>query len=63
VGETWAPRSHELRELLGRNGVPFGFYPADGPDGERLLEEAGAAGMAAARFRDPTPLVAAGTLR
>jgi thioredoxin reductase (NADPH) len=43
VGETWAPRSHELRELLGRNGVPFGFYPADSPDGQRLLEEAGAA--------------------
>jgi thioredoxin reductase (NADPH) len=46
VGETWAPRSHELRELLGRNAVPFGFYPADGPDGQRLLEEAGAAGSA-----------------
>jgi thioredoxin reductase (NADPH) len=44
VGEEWAPQSHELRELLGRNGVPFGFYPADGPDGQRLLEEAGAAG-------------------
>jgi thioredoxin reductase (NADPH) len=46
VGETWAPRSHELRELLGRNGVPFGFYPADSPDGQRILEEAGAAGRA-----------------
>jgi thioredoxin reductase (NADPH) len=46
VGETWAPRSHELRELLGRNGVPFGFYPADSPDGQRLLAEAGAAGRA-----------------
>jgi thioredoxin reductase (NADPH) len=46
VGEKWAPRSHELRELLGRNAVPFGFYPADDPDGQRLLEEAGAAGKA-----------------
>jgi thioredoxin reductase (NADPH) len=46
VGEEWAPRSHELRELLGRNAVPFGFYPADGPDGQRLLDEAGAAGKA-----------------
>ena len=46
VGETWAARSHELRELLTRNGVPFGFYPADGPEGQRLLEEAGAAGKA-----------------
>jgi thioredoxin reductase (NADPH) len=41
VGEEWAERSHELRELLGRNGVPFGFYPADGPQARRLLEEAG----------------------
>ena len=46
VGEEWAPRSHELRELLGRNGVPFGFYPAGSPDGQRLLAEAGAAGSA-----------------
>src|SRR3984957_7246311 len=46
VGDEWAPRSHELRELLGRNGVPFGFYPAGSPDGQRLLAEAGAAGSA-----------------
>jgi thioredoxin reductase (NADPH) len=43
VGEAWAARSHELRELLGRNGIPFGFYPADGPEAQRLLEEGGAA--------------------
>ena len=43
VGEAWAARSSELRELLGRNGVPFGFYPADGPEGQRLLEQVGAA--------------------
>jgi thioredoxin reductase (NADPH) len=46
VGEEWAARSHELRELLGRNGIPFGFYPADSPDGQRLLQEAGAVGTA-----------------
>ncbi len=38
VGEEWAARSHELRELLGRNGIPFGFYPADSPEGQRLLQ-------------------------
>ena len=27
VGEEWAARSHELRELLGRNGIPFSFWP------------------------------------
>ena len=26
VGQQWAPRSHELRDALGRNGVPFEFY-------------------------------------
>jgi thioredoxin reductase (NADPH) len=46
VGEAWAARSHELRELLGRNGVPFGFYPAGSPEAQRLLEEAGAGGTA-----------------
>jgi thioredoxin reductase (NADPH) len=45
VGEASAARSHELRELLGRNGVPFGFYPAGGPEGRLLLQEAMAAGM------------------
>ena len=45
VGEEWAARSHELRELLGRNGVPFGFYASDGPEGHRLLKEAGTVGM------------------
>jgi hypothetical protein len=30
VGEEWAARSDDLRELLGRNGIPFGFYAADG---------------------------------
>jgi thioredoxin reductase (NADPH) len=44
VAEEWAPRSHELRELLGRNGVPFSFHPAGSPAGQRVLEEAGAAG-------------------
>jgi thioredoxin reductase (NADPH) len=39
VGEEWAARSHELRELLGRNGIPFSFYPADSPEGQRLLEK------------------------
>jgi thioredoxin reductase (NADPH) len=43
VGEAWAARSHELREAFVRNGIPFGFYAADSSEGQRLLEEAGAA--------------------
>jgi thioredoxin reductase (NADPH) len=46
VGEEWAARSHELRELLGRNGIPFGFHPVGSQQGQRLLEETGAAGKA-----------------
>jgi thioredoxin reductase (NADPH) len=41
VGEQWDARSHELRDLGTRNGVPFGFYPADTDAGRRLLRELG----------------------
>lgn len=41
VGDKWAPRSHELRDVLGRNGIPYGFYTADSPEGAGILEEAG----------------------
>src|SRR5262245_17788856 len=37
VGERWSPRSHELRDSLGRNTVPFGFYAVDSDEGRRLL--------------------------
>jgi thioredoxin reductase (NADPH) len=43
IGEEWAARSHEIRELLGRNGIPSGFYPAGGAEAEALLEQAGIA--------------------
>jgi thioredoxin reductase (NADPH) len=39
VGEQWSPRSHELRDRLARNTVPFGFYPVDSKAGSRLLRE------------------------
>ena len=42
VGEEWSARSHEIRDLLSRNVVPFGFYPADAGPGKVLLEQAGA---------------------
>jgi thioredoxin reductase (NADPH) len=37
VGDQWSARSHELRDLLSRNSIPFGFYPIDSPQGQRLL--------------------------
>jgi thioredoxin reductase (NADPH) len=44
VGEKWAPRSHELRDLLGRNGIPYGFYTADSTEGAGILRDAGLSG-------------------
>jgi thioredoxin reductase (NADPH) len=41
VGPRWSPRSHELRDLLGRNNIAHGFYDADSEDGRRLLAQAG----------------------
>ena len=46
VGEEWSARSHEIRDLLSRNVVPFGFYPADAGPGRALLEQARAAAAA-----------------
>jgi thioredoxin reductase (NADPH) len=42
VGEESSARSHEIRDLLSRNVVPFGFYPKDAGPGRALLKQAGA---------------------
>jgi thioredoxin reductase (NADPH) len=39
VGEQWAPRSHDLRDALACNGVPFAFYAADSAAGQQLIEQ------------------------
>jgi thioredoxin reductase (NADPH) len=41
IGPRWGARSHQLREVLTRVGIPFGFYREDSGDGKRLLEEVG----------------------
>jgi thioredoxin reductase (NADPH) len=46
VGEERSARSHELRDLLDRNAVPFGFYPVGGERGKALLQQAGVAASA-----------------
>lgn len=33
VGPRWSARSHELRDLLGRNNIPHGFYDAREEEG------------------------------
>ncbi len=39
VGDQWSPRSHELRDILARNTVPFGFYAADSAEGRQIISD------------------------
>src|SRR3954451_19539715 len=41
VGDTWAPKSHEIRKLLERNGLPHVFHPVDSEQGKLLLADCG----------------------
>ena len=41
VGDEDSPRANEIREFLGRNGVPHGFYAAGSRPAARILEEHG----------------------
>jgi thioredoxin reductase (NADPH) len=42
VGEPWSARAQELRDMLARNKVLYGFLPADSEEGRALLERVGA---------------------
>jgi thioredoxin reductase (NADPH) len=44
VGERWAHRCHELRDVLERSSVPYEFHAHDSEDGRRLLDRAGHSG-------------------
>jgi len=39
VGERWAARSHEFRDLLQRSGLPFVFHASDSDQGRALLQQ------------------------
>jgi thioredoxin reductase (NADPH) len=41
VGEQWAPRSHEIRDLLDRNAISYRFHAHDSEAGRQLLRESG----------------------
>src|SRR5919199_1270739 len=41
VGERASPRTHELRDALARNIIPFGFYAVGSQEGRRLVREHG----------------------
>ncbi len=38
IGDRWSPRAQHLRDLLGRNRIPLGFYDADSDHGRAILE-------------------------
>jgi thioredoxin reductase (NADPH) len=44
VGHRWSARSSQVRDFLARNQVPYRWWAADEPEGERLLAAAGADG-------------------
>lgn len=39
VGERWAARSHEFRDLLQRSSLPFVFHASDSDEGRALLQQ------------------------
>ncbi|MFZ1016790.1 MAG: FAD-dependent oxidoreductase [Candidatus Cybelea sp.] len=41
VGDELSARSNEIRELLNRNGIPYGFHDTTSPAAKRLSEEHG----------------------
>jgi thioredoxin reductase (NADPH) len=41
VGQQWTPRSHELRDLLDRNAIPYRFFSPDSEAGQQLLHQSG----------------------
>jgi thioredoxin reductase (NADPH) len=45
VGHRWSARSSEVRDFLARNQVPYRWYSTEEPEGQRLLDAAGADGL------------------
>lgn len=39
VGDEFSARANEIRELLERNGIPYGFHPAGTPLANQLVDE------------------------
>jgi thioredoxin reductase (NADPH) len=55
VSEWRSPRSHQLRQLLSRNGVPHVAHDTDSPEGRRILAEHNLEGT-----RDPVVVLVGG---
>jgi thioredoxin reductase (NADPH) len=60
VGPQWSVRSHELRDVLTRIGMPYLFYDKDSSEAAQVLQEAGVDGaqLPVLLFYEGTVLVA-----
>jgi thioredoxin reductase (NADPH) len=45
IGHRWSARSYAVRDFIARNQVPYRWYSADEPEGQRLLAAAGTDGL------------------
>ena len=45
VGHRWSVRSSEVREFLARNQIAYRWFESEAPDGQRLMQAAGADGL------------------
>ncbi len=45
VAELGSPRAAELRDLLGRNGIPYACHPPESAEGQALLDDSGHADL------------------
>ena len=45
VGHRWSARSSEVREFLARNQIAYRWFESEAPDGQRLMQAAGADGL------------------
>ena len=45
IGEEWEPRTHHLREVFSRIGIPYGFYEPQAATARELLDAAGLDGQ------------------
>jgi thioredoxin reductase (NADPH) len=59
VGEPRSATTHQLRNLLARNGVPYAIHPPDSEEGRRMIEAAGVeyTGLPLVRMLDGAVLV------
>ena len=55
VGHRFSPRSHEVRDFLARNGVPYRWYSSDEPEGRRRRSRGRRTARSASSRGRPSP--------